>query len=424
MAGAKRDAVYNARIFEMLVPTSHTLRAVFFLLVALSLTPCVTAGVTNLAEGEEQLAARILTLTGPGTMAVEFVNRSSLSRTELEEIRRGVLAKLADRGAHFVAAEQAAATVRISLSEDLQNYVWVAEVHQGPSDAPAILVSLPRPEAQPAQPETASLVIHKALLWSQEDRVLDVAVIDGSPAHMIVLDSNAATIYKLQNNGWHAEQSLPIAHSRPWPRDLRGRLVLRKDHLFDAYLPGVYCRSSANAPLAMSCYGSDDPWPIGNEASNLSAFYAASRNFFTGALAPGIGKQTAAPAFYSAAALPRENYTLWLFAGADGQLHLLDGMADQSAGRLGWGSEIAAVRSNCGSGWQVLASGNGDGSKDTLHAFELPDRDPIAVSQALEFPGTITALWTDSSGASAVAVTPDLQAGRYEAFRITLTCGR
>lgn len=419
------DAGYNSPISDpkMPIPKSRHLRAGFSLFIVLAWLQCVAAAGTT-TEGEEQLAAKILAVTGPGTMAVEFVNRSSLSQKEAEEIRRGVLAKLADGGAHFMAAEQAAATIRISLSEDLQNYVWVAEVHQGPTDAPAILVSFPRPQTQDTLGETAALLIHKALLWSQEDRILDVAVIDGNPAHMVVLDAKTATIYKLQNNGWHAEQTLPIVHSRPWPRDLRGRLVLRKDHLFDAYLPGVFCRSSANAPIAMSCYESDDPWPIGNELSSLSAFYAASRNFFTGALAPGIGKQTSVLAFYSAAAVPRENYTLWLFSAANGQLHLLDGMVDQTTEKMDWGSEIAAVRSNCGSGWQVLVNSNTDGPKDTLRAFELPDRDPVAVSQALEFPGPITALWVDSSSASAVAVTQDFQGERYEAFRITLSCGR
>jgi len=426
--GARRSAVYNSPIRETnkvtLLAKSRFLRVAFPLLLAiLSLSYCMAAA-TNLVEAEEQLTVRILALTGPGTLAVEFVNRSSLTQKEVDEIRRAVLVKLADRGEHLVVAEQAAATVRISLSEDLQNYIWVAEVHQGLSDTPAILVSLPRPEAPSAQADAAPLDLHKALLWSQEDRILDAAVIDGNPAHMVVLDPKQATIYKLQNNGWHAEQALPIAHSNPWPRDLRGRLVLRKDHLFDAYLPGVFCRSSANPPLTMTCDHSDDPWPIGLENSSLNAFYAGSRNFFTGALAPGIGKQTAAPAFYSAAALPRENYTLWLFAATDGRLHLLDGMADQSAGKLSWGSEIATLRSNCGSGSQVLASGNAEGSKDTLRAFEFADRDPIAVSQPLDFSGTITAVWTDSTGSSAVAVARDSQAGRYEAFRITLTCNR
>jgi hypothetical protein len=287
-----------------------------------------------------------------------------------------------------------------------------------------VMVSQLRPATSPVEHEAAALAIHKALLWSQENRILDVAVIDGDPAHTVVLDGNAATIYKLQGSGWLAEQTLPIVHSHPWARDLRGRLILRKDHLFDAYLPGLFCRSSAAAPLAMNCYESDDPWPIGNQPFNQNAFYARARNFFTGALAPGVGKQTTAPAFYSAAALPREKYALWLFDAVDGRLHLVDGMTDQTLGRLGWGSDIAAVRSGCGSGWQVLATSNGDGPQDTLQAFELPDREPVPASQTAELNGVITELWTDSSGVSATAVVRNSETGRYEAFRITVTCSR
>ena len=34
----------------------------------------------------------------------------------------------------------------------------------------------------------------------------------------------------------------------------------------------------------------DDPWPLTPDDGSVRAFYAASRNFFTGALSPGIGK--------------------------------------------------------------------------------------------------------------------------------------
>ena len=42
----------------------------------------------------------------------------------------------------------------------------------------------------------------------------------------------------LTQRAWELEASVPIAHSRAFPRDLRGRLLLRRDHLFDVYLPG------------------------------------------------------------------------------------------------------------------------------------------------------------------------------------------
>src|SRR5439155_82475 len=83
---------------------------------------------------------------------------------------------------------------------------------------------------------------------------------------------------------------------------------------------------------------------------------------------------TVAPPFYSAAPVPREKYTLWLFATVDGQVHLLDGITDQSAGKLSWGSDIAAVRSSCGSGWQILATRSGSGSNDSIRAYAFHDR--------------------------------------------------
>ena len=227
------------------------------------------------------------------------------------------------------------------------------------------------------------MTLRKTLLWQQNVRILDAAVIDGSPSHLIVLDTEKIAAYRYQDNRWEAEQSLPIVHPHAWPRDARGRLILRRDHLLDAYLPGTLCQSSGGKPLTLTCRSSDDPWPLGSEQAGLNGFFASTRNYFTGALAPGIGKQTTTAPFYSATVLPREKYTLGLFAGVDGQIHILDGITDRSAGKLGWGSNLAAIRTPCGSGWQVLASRDGLGSSDTITAYEYPDREPIPASSSL-----------------------------------------
>jgi hypothetical protein len=156
----------------------------------------------------------------------------------------------------------------------------------------------------------------------------------------------------------------------------------------------------------------------------LSAFYTPTRNFFTGVLVPGVGKQAAAPAFYSAAALPREKYMLWLFAAANGQIHMLDGTTDQTTGILGWGDDIASIRSGCGSGWQVLASASGSGPTDSVRAFEVADREPAPVSQAANFDGSITALWMATDGATAVAISHNSETEKYEAFRLSISCSQ
>ena len=416
--------VYNPRIvlFDMMLVLLRVLRAAGYGFLAGLLLGPSPARAADWSAAETQLASRIAAATGPGAVALVVVNRSSLERMEFEQISRGLRAQLAAAGLQFVGADQAAATVRITISEDLKNYVWVAEVRQGSNDASVVMASTPRTGVLSRGNGPSSVLIHKAPLWTQVQRILDVAVIDGNPTHLAVLDGDRVALYRLQGTRWQPEQFLAIAHTRPWPRDLRGRLVLRKDHLFDAYLPGVFCRSTGNAPLALNCSESDDPWQLGSEPASLGAFFTPMRNYFTGALTPGVGKQTAVPAFYSAAALPREKYTLWLFATVDGQFHLLDGVTDQIE-KPAWGSDLAGVRNPCGAGWNVLATGAGSGAGDTVQAFDFPDREPVAVSEPAEFSGPITALWTETNGNTAVAVSRNAQ-GDYEAFRLSFNCGQ
>jgi hypothetical protein len=433
-------AVYNSRIAGMLTPSSpRWVRSVFILpILLLAATASGQNGTganwtgANWTGAEEQLATKIVAVTGARTMAVEVVNRSSLNSASADDIRRGLLTELASKGGRFVTAEQAAARVRVSLSEDLQSYVWVAEILLSASETSVVMISLPRPATPVVEPQAWSMVLQKTLLWSQPEHILDVAVIEGNPARLLVLDSNGVTSYRLQDGRWQPEQPLPITHSKPWPRDLRGRLALRKDHLFDAYLPGVSCRSTAGAPVAITCYEGDgdgaNSWPIGSDQAGLNAPFTPLRNFFSGALSAPLGKQASAPPFYSAAALQRDlqrdKDTWWLFATVDGRIHLLDGSTDQAVASPGWGSDIASVHSGCGTGGQVLATGAGEAPNDSIRAFEIPARDPVAVSAPLEISGRVTAFWTESSGSSAVAVVRNSDTGGYEAFRLTVTCGR
>jgi len=421
MRNASDNAVYNSRIPHMRVSSSRFKPAAYLFVLILMLAPIIIA--SDWRAPEAQLARQIVAATGPGTVALDVVNRSSLSRPEVDVIRRGLQAELVALGIRSADADQAAATVRITFSENLQNYVWVAEIRQGANEVSIVMVSTPKPilsaEVHPAD----ALIVQKTLLWSDENRILDVALVNSSPQYMIVLEPESVLLFKFRDGRSQQEQSLPVPHSHPWPRDLRGRLVLRKDHLFDAYLPGVFCRSSTAAPLTLSCHESDDPWPLGAEQNGLSAFFAPSRNFFTGALSPGIEKQTTVKAFYSAAVVPREKYKLWIFAGVDGQIHLRDGMTDQSVERADWGSDIASVHSGCGLGWQVLATGNGHGPVETVRAFEIADREPVAIGQAAELNGSITALWADSDGSGAAAVSQNSETGKYEAYRLSILCG-
>ncbi len=126
--------------------------------------------------------------------------------------------------------------------------------------------------------------------------------------------------------------------------------------------------------------------------------------------------------FYSAAQLPRSEYSLWAFAAVDGSLHLVDGVSDQLIRGAKWGSDLAAVHSSCGVGTQLLASDTGDSTRDALRAFEVADRDPIAVSSATEFGGRIVALWPESLATGAIAIVRRTDTGWYETYRVSISC--
>ena len=427
---------YNQRIPHMRARestgTSRGLRLGWltsFLLATVFLPPSSFA--SGLGDTARQLAHKIASAAGPGAFALEVTNRSSLDDKSVSEVRGALEAQLHVEGVSTTKAEQAMGTVEVVLSESLREYVWTAEIVIGSDEKRIALVSLPRSSIGTGTPFTAALpiVLKTTLLFAQEQPMLDVALVEmPGGARLLVLNDGTVAIYHQRGANpaarWELETSLSITHSRAFPRDLRGRLLLRRDHLFDVYLPGTFCRTTSNAvaSLTLTCNDTDDPWPLTPDDGSVRAFFAASRNFFTGALSPGIGKVSNVPSFYSAAALPRSNYTLWALAAVDGSLHLVDGMTDQLIRGGKWGSDLAAVRSSCGTGTQLLASESGDAERDGLRAFEIPDRDPVATSSAAEFDGRIVALSPESSGAGASAIVKRKDTGCYEAYRVSISC--
>jgi hypothetical protein len=442
-----RQAVYNSAIPKATLKSvkrgrcskfvAQLLRFIFPVAI-LPLTIFAHAADWNGAE--QQLARKIAAITGPGAVSLTVGNRSSLGRRENEAVQNGLRYALEQLGIRFVDADQAAASVAISLSENQTSYVWVAQIRQGEGDTAVAMVSVPRPGGVLTTHDSMPMALRRTLLWTQDDPILDVAVLEegATPTRIVVLDPAKVSLYRWQNGKWQTEQVMEIPHSRPWPRDLRGRLIAAKDHLLDVYLPGVSCHSAGGNLLSLNCRDSEDPWPLvaneiydnfpapgGSTAASVmpaqSAFFAPTRNFFTGVLSPGLGKGVTVPSFYSAAALPRGKYILWLFAATDGQIHMIDGRSDRTA-RLEWGSDLAMVKTSCGAGWQVLSTTAGGRSGDSVRAYEIPDRDPVAASAASDFAGKIAALWTESRGDTAIAVMSDPETGSYEAFRLAVAC--
>jgi hypothetical protein len=411
------QAGYNSRILEMLPPSrTGWLCCVWLLLSQL-------AFASDWRNPAARLAEKISAATGPGVIALEITNRSSIPGAEVEQIRHLLISELATSGVRVWQPDQAAAIAKVTLSENLSSYVWVAEIQQGSGEPTLAMVALDRPASSAAWQNSPLLVLRGTNLMSQPEPILDVAVLDGSPRRALLLSGAGVSIFDLEEGRWVLAQTLPIVHANPFPRDLRGRILLRKDHLFDVYLPGVACRSSEAGSLTLICRQSDDPWPLATADFGLSGFYTPARNFFTGVLAPGIGKQKSGPPFYSAAAVPKGNYVVWVLSGTDAQVHLLDGINQQTVSKLHWGSDLAGIRAACRSDWLVLATSQ-DEQGDSIQAFEFFDREPLAVSQKLAINGPVKSLWSQQMGESVTAVYQNSETGNYEALQLTLACGQ
>ncbi len=443
-----RIAVYNLAIPNIIPNLVNRISFPGLLVVAWLF--CMLLGLPTGARAvdwsapEQQLARKILAVTGPGSIGLTVENRSSLGKRDSEIIQNGLRSALEGLGIRSGKPEQAIATVAISLSENPTSYVWVAEIRQAGAEVAVVMVSAPRSEGWSPH-ESVPLTLRRLSLWTQDEPILDVAVLEenATPTRIAVLDAEDVALYRLIGGKWQREQTLTVAHARPWPRDLRGRLIPAKDHLLDVYLPGVACHSSAGSPLTLNCRESDDPWPIvpvglsGTSSAipsarstavpipAVGAFYSSTRNFFTGALVPGADKVKTVSRFYSAAVLPHEKHLLRLFAGTDRYVHMVDGTSDQTT-KLNWGSDLASVKTSCGAGWQVIATTSEEDDGDSVRAYEFPDHDAVAVSAAMDFSGTgvVTALWSEAKGDTAVAVVKNRETGSYEAFRLSVACSQ
>jgi hypothetical protein len=435
-------------------------RLLLLMTVAIASGACpVAQAAMDASQPAAELAKKIAAISGPGPAKVTVNNRSSLTAEEVVEIRKQLERDL--RGLGVISQARAgdsegATTIRITLSANAAGGLWVAEVQEGTDVRVAMLpVELPVPAPQRAD---SGITLVKVSLWRQKQPVLDLLIgPSGANRRMIVLEPERIVSYLAPMTGddlnsWIEEQEFAIPHERPFPRDMRGRLfagtTVGSAHFFEAYLPGVQCQGDVqDSRLAIACQDGDDPWPmpgftvVGSNAEpdapstprnvEQKAFYNSARNYFSGVLSPGLNFRL--PAFYDSAAIVRTSGTAMILSATSGQVMMIEnGALKHLAGTRDWGSDLAAIRSDCGSGTQVLVSASGAASDDSVRAYEISGRDATPVSSPLEMGGAVTAIWpfSDLHDATVVVRRSEIvpaasgagQQGDYEVYRVSAHC--
>ena len=244
-------------------------------------------------------------------------------------------------------------------------------------------------------------------IYTQQGPMLDVAEANNQ---LLVLSPDSVSLVGDTGGGnvtGRAIASRPIKTLRVWPRDVRGTLRVAGAG-FEAFLPGVVCRGTVT-PFTLACADESEPWPIGLDNSGLTP----SRNTF--ATPEGV-------TFYEAAPLGGGR---WLVVGEQGTLTFLDARRRVDA-RAESADHAAGFSDSCGgdTSYVVTASGGPQANGDTLRLARATDERLAALPSTLVLPGALTALWTAPGARVATAVVHDVNAGRYEAFHLTLSCAR
>jgi hypothetical protein len=389
--------------------------------LCVSASLCHAQAATNWEQPAAELSKQIAAIAGPGPAGLTIRNQSSLNAEDLPSIQKLLERDLRSYGI-FASALQSATNIRVTLSENNAGGLWVVEVQEGTE---VRVVMVPVALDTPAKAQISSeITLRKSLVWQQTQPVLDAMIVQsGATRTLLVLEPERIVSYAMTSGSWTMQQEFAITHSRPFPRDLRGRILPGQGHLFDAYLPGMLCMGADNGgSLSVSCNDSDDPWPVSENPVPQKAFFNATRNYFTGVLSPGFGMQL--QPFYHSAVLPRPTGVAMLFNGIDGRIIMIENNVTKPiTGVRDWGSDFASIRSGCGAGAQLLVSGSGAAPSDSVRAYDIPGREAEPVSSALPLDGQVTAMWPSSDGTAATVIVRSATAQMsYEVYDVSALC--
>jgi hypothetical protein len=358
----------------------------------------VTEFARRVAAG---LQSRPASLTGVRSLAGD-------AKAVPEDFERRFQAALLDRGARLAA--DASVALHITLSANAEGSLWVAEIVEG-EKREVILYAPPATIQQRPREQAVAVTLRKNLLIEGEQPVLDAAVVDG---RLLVLEPGQVVSYAGEPGRWERQALAPVSATSS--RDPRGRLQVMPEG-FRVHVPGITCEGGVEPSLDVHCSESKGRWPLGP----ANAAMAPGRNFFDGRVWEG-GVERRLPAFYSGVPMARNGEPAWLIASTSGRLLLFEKVDEPVAAFAGWGSDVALLEGVCEDRNLVLATRSSETAEsDAVTALELRGRQLLPAGPALEFSGSVTALW--SFGKGALVVVRDANTRRYAAYEVSVACG-
>lgn len=376
------------------------------------------------------LAQKIATAVTPSrTLSVEVKDITPGAPLDLARLRQALEAEIAVQGGRPVSpspgSPPADAPVQVTISQNVEGYVLVAEIHLG--DAQQVAIVAVAPAQEPAPQPGPMPVIQRKIVWRQSRPILDFAqaAMDANHTLWYVLEPERLVVHEFNDDAPVLQLARPISPLYA-SRDSRGHLLLTDATHITAWIAGSRCEGRWNPSFSVECNPNPGQhWPMGP----ASWVFDAPRNYFSGGMILSYDLAVRYPAFYSAASpspvTGGRSTSRWILAGLDGQAQLFAGTGGPASAFASWGSDILSVAPVCGSAWQVLVTGTGDWTQpDRIQLYEIADRRAAPAGEPLGVPGPIVALWLAEDGKSARLISRNLGTGLYEASIVSVSCDR
>ena len=339
-----------------------------------------------------ELAARIVGAIAPATQI-------SLTAGADVTVPPGLSEHLRALGIGVVGAADGVPSARVTCLDNLRERVCTAEIAGGRLDAVVVTRAHERP--RPAGPLVG---LEMRPVISSDGPILDIVRRDDD---LFVLTPTEVLRYERRDEReWRPEAAGQVRSTRPWPRDLRGRLHVVAGRV-EAFLPGISCSGPADS-LALTCGEANASWPLTVDGAGMDP----SRNYFT--LPNGAS-------YFGFARLSGDGGAPWIAATRDRRIVLLTEDLQEVATAVS-GVEVAALRVPCLTGSVVVASPDARG--DTVTLFQAVVQRLAPAAAPLPLPGELMALWPAASNDVVTAVTRERETGRYVAHELTASCSR
>jgi hypothetical protein len=360
--------------------------------------------LNSLEDAAQALARKVAASLHGGTTSIERHNRSPLDEPRFSAVSVAFSEELQRRGIQTVKGS-AETRIVFTVSENATGYIGIAQILRGESSEIS-MTSLGSKIPFENERTVSQLILQKDILLSQERPILDVAFIPEDPKRFEVLEAHQVASYQLVGNRWVYGTAIKLPVESADSREQHGFLRIGPNDM-SVFFPSQICNFSL---------------------SEKESCHPNKSNMFPTEVPQDIFQSKKTPEWFAATTIESEGHELVLIAGKDGMLRMYGDGSDPVSTFSGWGSEIAALRSKCDDGWQLLLTGNGDwAAEDSVRVAEVRGSALNTVGPAIRFGGPIIALRAgqrnqEQQPVSAVAVVHDLQTGHYEVYRLAITC--